>query len=446
MQRDYSQNHAESQIQVEFTDKPITAFGGMVILSRFLDKLNISDLLMRVLPDQRTSPNARPVVEIAVALLAAVSAGASRFAHVNRLRMDQALRTILGIARIPSSSTLTRYFSTFTQAQVEHMAEGLWEWTLQKISARGQHYTLDLDSSVFTRYGKQQGAKKGYNPKKPGRPSHRPIFAFIAELKIVANLWLRSGNTADLTGAGQFLSETLAKIPPHIPITALRADSGFHDQKFFQELENRHLAYAVYARMDRRIQRAIATADGWEPIDGDQNREIVEIDYQALTWDRPRRLVAVREKVRPEKDNRGKMLFDMPNYTYTAVLTSMEAPAIDVWRFYNHRADVENRIKELKEDFGADGFCLGSFFGTEAALRLIAFFYNLISLFKEHIIRDPRPTLKTIRYQVLVVGAQLGSAGRTKILRIAAKDRLRNYLKLLLDRVAIFDESQLQCS
>jgi hypothetical protein len=40
---------------------------------------------------------------------------------------------------------------------------------------------------------------------------------------------------------------------------------------------------------------------------------------------------------------------------------------VETWRFYKSRAECENRIKELKEDFGANGFCLHSFDGTEAA-------------------------------------------------------------------------------
>jgi hypothetical protein len=48
----------------------------------------------------------------------------------------------------------------------------------------------------LTRYGEQQGALKGYNPKKPGRNSHHPILAFVNDLKLVANFWLRSGDTS----------------------------------------------------------------------------------------------------------------------------------------------------------------------------------------------------------------------------------------------------------
>lgn len=249
------------------------------------------------------------------------------------------------------------------------MSERLMDWTFDSLGTKSCDCTLDMDSSVFTRYGSQEGARKGYNPRKPGRPSHRPIFAVLSELKMVANLWLRSGDTADLTGLEQFLDETLAKLPDGVRVTSVRADSGFHAEKAFSCFEQRELSYAVYVRMDTRIQRTIASIGEWSFVEGDQYRETADISYQALRWEKPRRMVVVRERVRQGRDNWGKKLFEVPDYTYSAVLTNMDDDAVEVWRFYNGRADVENRIKELRYDFGADGFCLDSFFGTEAALK-----------------------------------------------------------------------------
>jgi hypothetical protein len=61
----------------------------------------------------------------------------------------------------------------------------------------------------------------------------------------------------------------------------------------------------------------------------------------------------------------------------------------DVWRTYNGRADTENRLKELKHAFGADGFCSQRFWATEAALRAICLLYNLIEEFQWTLGRPP---------------------------------------------------------
>jgi hypothetical protein len=62
-------------------------------------------------------------------------------------------------------------------------------------------------------------------------------------------------------------------------------------------------------------------------------------------------------------------------------VTSCAAEPAEIWRDYNRRADMENRIAELKHDLGAHGFCLKQFFATEAAfLKLIGYRVRLSSI------------------------------------------------------------------
>jgi hypothetical protein len=64
----------------------------------------------------------------------------------------------------------------------------MYRWFFDNLQLN--HLTLDLDSTVMTRYGEQEGAARGYNPRKPGRHSHHPLMAFIADARMIANLWL----------------------------------------------------------------------------------------------------------------------------------------------------------------------------------------------------------------------------------------------------------------
>src|SRR5215469_15492674 len=109
---------------------------------------------------------------------------------------------------------------------------------------------------------------------------------------------------------------------------------------------------------------------------------------------------------------------------------------VATWRFYNSRAESENRIKELKEDFGAGGFCLQSFDGTEAAFRLICFLFNLIAEFKREVTEDQAPRLSTLRTKVLVIGAILGREGHHTVLRLGLRERWRQRFTTLLERIA----------
>lgn len=73
----------------------------------------------------------------------------------------------------------------------------------------------------------------------------------------------------------------------------------------------------------------------------------------------------------------------------------------EIWRSYRGRADCENRIKELKNDFGLDSFTLNSFYATEAALDFAMLTYNLMSTFRQAVMRIKiQPTLATLHQQV----------------------------------------------
>src|SRR5713101_9265472 len=168
--------------------------------------------------------------------------------------------------RMPSAMTLTRYFGGLVRSQIEHLSEVLSQFGLRRLRAPALGAVLDLDSTVFERYGHQQGSLKGYNPRQHGRPSHPPLLAMLAEAKLVLHAWLRSGNTASARGVIAFLAETLAKLPNGFRLYALRADSGFFVTEFLVELERRTLPYAIAVRMNPHLRRTVAGIRQWTPF------------------------------------------------------------------------------------------------------------------------------------------------------------------------------------
>src|SRR5688572_20494566 len=229
-----------------------------------------------------------------------------------------------------------------------------WSW-----AGEVYNFTLDCDSSVMTRYGSQQGSKKGYNPVKRGRPSHHPLIAFIADVKLVANMWLRSGDASSSHNFLSFLEDTLSKLK-NKTVGLTRLDSGFCSNEIFNYLEQKNIDYIVAAKFYQPIQQIISRQQAWVVIDN--GIEISEVQYQAIHWAKARRMVIVRQKIKDRPNAIGKTLtlFDEASvyrqYRYTAYFTTLRLSATDVWRLYPNRADAENRIKELKHDFGFSSF------------------------------------------------------------------------------------------
>ena len=112
--------------------------------------------------------------------------------------------------------------------------DSLYRWMFGQIRING--ITLDLDSTVMTRYGAQDGAVKGYNPAKRGRASHHPLMAFVADTRMIANCWLRPGNSASANNVQAFLANTRHRLGDK-QVALLRADSGFSDTAFLDHLD-----------------------------------------------------------------------------------------------------------------------------------------------------------------------------------------------------------------
>jgi len=123
------------------------------------------------------------------------------------------------------------------------------------------------------------------------------------------------------------------------------------------------------------------------------------------------------------------------SYRYSVYVTNLEISAPDVWRTYRARGDAENRIKELKQDFGADSFNLkGFFFVTEAALIFAMISYNLISVFRMFMLKEKtQKSLSTLHYRTFAVGAYFEKIGNTLKLKIALVKKRRKWFQSLWD-------------
>lgn len=155
--------------------------------------------------------------------------------------------------------------------------------------------TLDLDSTVITRYGDQEGSVVGYNPKKRGRKSHHPLMAFIDQTKMVANAWLRAGNTADTNNYEAFLEETFDIVLKNKSVGLVRADSGFYSDSFLSWFEQRNLNYVIAVKFYENFKYEIGAIDDWTSIT--KGLDVAELYFKPITSEHTRRYILVRKKV-----------------------------------------------------------------------------------------------------------------------------------------------------
>src|SRR5665811_2375111 len=171
------------------TQRAVTPLGGIAVFVGFLHKLGLVEQLRQPMPIQWKSPNYIDPTATFIAFLLAVLAGAKRFAHANWLRNDRAWHALLGLSRFPLDDTMRNLFRRFGLGDVQRLFDPLAEWQMERLPQRSDGYSLDLDSTVFERYGQQQGSLQGHNPRKHGRPSHHPLLAVLAEAHCLLHGW-----------------------------------------------------------------------------------------------------------------------------------------------------------------------------------------------------------------------------------------------------------------
>jgi len=416
------------EFDISYTSKEITPWGGMVFLKQMLQKTGFRELVDSN-PDLPIAGSNRgyKTSTIIEGFITSIWCGANRFLHTEVTRHDAALGKIFGWQRTPGQDTYKRFFGKFNQSTNLAVSDYFYSWIFDNF--KFDNFTLDIDSSVMTRYGQQEGAKKGYNPKKKGRSSHHPLIAFIDDVKLVANMWLRSGDTSSANNFLAFLEDTLAKLKSKT-VGLIRLDSGFCQSDIFGHLEEKKIDYIVAAKFTHPIQRLIADKNRWTTLD--DGIEICERNYQADAWTKARRIVIVRQKIadRPQATGKQLKLFkeeeEHRGYRYSAYVTSLRFGATDVWRLYRGRASAENRIKELKYDFGFDSFNLNNFYATEAALTFAMIAYNLMALFRTFVLQEKtQKTLSTLRYRAFAIGAYFEKQQGKLVLKIALNKKRR---------------------
>ncbi len=439
--RSIRQNN-EMEFDISYTNKEITPWGGMIFLKQMLQKIGFRALVEQNTDLPQSGSNrgykASTIIE---GFITSIWCGANRFLHTEVTRHDSALGKIFDWKDTPGQDTYKRFFSKFTQTKNLQVSQYFYSWIFDNF--KFDNFTLDIDSSVMTRYGVQDGAKKGYNPNKKGRPSHHPLIAFVADVKLVANMWLRSGDTSSANNFLGFLEDTLSKLK-NKTVSLMRLDSGFFQSDILDYLENKPMDYVVAAKFSHPIQRIIAGSNNWILLD--TGIEICEQMYQSKSWKKSRRLVIVRQRIkdRPKATGKQLSLFEeeeiYKNYRYSAYVTNLKLAPAEVWRLYRGRGDAENRIKELKYDFGFDSFNLKDFYATEAALTFAMIAYNLMALFRTFVLQEKtQKTLSTLRYKAFAIGAYFEKINDKLVLKIALNKKRRAWFSGLWNYSKVFE-------
>lgn len=168
-------------LHFSFDEPHLTHFGGMILIQRFCQQLQLRRRLQRSL----TCPQRRGeylTADLILALLFAIIAGLRRLNKTDVLQYNGTFLSLLGLAQFPDQTTLRRFLKRLPPSTIRQLVR-LHDQLRHQLFGRPHppsRLIFDVDAVVLTLYGHQQGARVGYNPKKRGRRSYHPLLCFEA--------------------------------------------------------------------------------------------------------------------------------------------------------------------------------------------------------------------------------------------------------------------------
>ena len=332
--------------------------------------------------------------------------------------MILSLRTKLGLERLTDDTLFNKDLRRFDSKEKVRQLLGVHWDVVGTAFKKPKRLVIDFDSTVETVYGDQQNSAVGYNPHKHGRASYHPLLAFEGATGLSLNATLRPGNTTSMTDAVAFIQETMAMYPARERLS--RLDKGFDSNEIMEVFEEEQAGYVIKMRCLSTLGASILEIPRkrWKRISDEEGEaEITVFPYQARSWSRARRVVVVR---RMTDEGSQASFWDELGYSYSAYVTDLNWAPLDIYRFYNHRGNVENLIKEAKYGFGIGQIPTGDFFPNWANLILKLIAYNIMLLFQKALMPNAssRLTAATFRRLFVTIPAQLVHRGGRWILRL----------------------------
>ena len=379
----------------------VSSLGLMPFFIEFLKTSGLFDKWVEECPLHYTSGNAPQKRNVLGTLLLSVLAGHWRYAHVNAIRADGINPELLGMSGVASEDSVRRGMKAMDEAASA-------EWMKKNLKATykpllQEPWILDVDTTVKPLYGHQQDAKVGYNPSKPGRPSHAYHSYFVGNIRMVLDVEVQPGNqTAPLYAQPELWAFLDGLAEGDRPVF-IRGDSHWGSEKAMVGAEERGLGYLFKLKQSGNVKKLIGQIfrkEEW--VEAGQQWQGREDVLKLSGWSKERRVVVLRRplKSKPPSDTEAEgkkkskqkaskqLTLDLPELTYQGVqyeyavlVTSLTEQVRTIAQHYRDRGDAENNFDELKNQWGWSGFTTQDRKRCQIMGRIIALVYNWWTIF-----------------------------------------------------------------
>lgn len=436
-----------TRMHVQWDEKSkATPNGQLVFFAEFLEATGLYQSWLESCPLHYKSGNAHSIKDILGTWVLAILSGHNRYTHVTGLRGDGVSPAILGMEKIISEDALRRSLSRMSP---EQSANWLKPHLLRSVrDALTQPWILDIDTTIKTLFGKQEGAQVSYNPHKPGRPSHALHTYWVGNLRLVLDVVVAPGLSHSASCAKPGLTTLLDELSESHKPALVRGDCGFGNEPFILDLEQRNQNYLFKLKQTAGAKKLLTNLfrrEDWvAPLGGDQGWWAIEDTLKLSGWSKARRVIVLRRLTKKDialtKKDAAQYELLLPGervqaWEYTILVSNAEFDLQTIAQLYRDRADCENGFDELKNQWGWGGFTTQDIGRCQTSARAVALIYNWWSWYCRAAKPDARMEAITSRPLLLAgVARTVQHAGQT-ILHLTPMHASTNKLIQLISNV-----------
>src|SRR5271169_4945212 len=424
---------APRNLRIACDHRGLTHYGGAYFFHEFLQVLQMRDFLARHLTYPRRN-HRYMLSQMIMALVYPIILGLDRLETASLLRSNGTFQYLTGLPSYPDPQTLRRFLLQAPPEFREQLHQ-LNDRLLQQLIHWPDHRSrliLDLDSTVVTVFGRQEGAAVGYNPRYRGKRSYDPLLCLEANSSFLWDAELRRGDAGTWAGSVELLASCFLSVPSDIRELRVRADAGFGYGPVLEMLEARPAQYAVVARMTTTVKRVLGGLS-YERLN--PCWEIAELEHRASDWSQARRCIVARRLI--EEADPEPTLFRLERHAYRAWFKNLALTPAGVWHFYDGRAGMEPRIRELREDFALRKIPTRAFAANALYLEVVRLAYNLVTAFQRTCLPEEWQslTLSKLRHRLLWLPGELTRPQNRPTLRLANSPLIRVWAEKILHRI-----------
>src|SRR5271165_6291187 len=405
----------QGTVRVEWDhEAAMTPLGQLPFFIDFLKTAGLFDAFVADCPLRYESPNAPKKRDVLGTAMLAMLAGAKRYAHIAGVRGEAVLPELLGMTKVVSEDAIRRAFKAIGEEEGAAWLRGHLAFCVEPLLA--EPWILDVDTTIQPLYGHQEGAVLGYNPKKPGLPSHCYHAYSMASTRLVLDVDVCAGDEHTSRHGAPSLWALLDRLPRDLWPALLRGDCGFGNEGIMRDAEARGLAFLFKLRLTANVKRMIEKLAGArEWVCAGQGFEAKESAVRLTGWSRSRRVIVLGRRVKgalglSQIGDAGAPQLSFAEigvatelYEYSVLVTSLDEDTEAFGQLYRDRGDGENIFDEMKNQWGWGGFTTHDLARCRLAARLLALFYDWWTIFV-HLV-DPRLHREAITSRPLFLSA-----------------------------------------